>query len=119
MKIITKSHEVEVTQAITNYLQEKFDSVKKHVGNNENVEADVEFGKTTEHHKQGDIFRIKTNLKIGSTKIHVECVGADMYAVIDMTKEKLLDEIAHRKDKDVSLIRSSARKFKSIFKKIK
>jgi putative sigma-54 modulation protein len=119
MKIITKSHEVEVTEAIRNYLQDKFDSIARHVGNKENIEADVEFGKTSEHHKNGDIFRIKSNLKIGSRKIHVDCVGADVYAVIDETKEKLLDEIAHKKDKEISLLRRSARRFKDFFKKTK
>lgn len=119
MKIITKSHEVEVTDAISNYLQDKFDSIARHVGDKENIEADVEFGKTSEHHKNGNIFRIKTNLKLGSKKIHVECIGSDVYAVIDQTKEKLLDEIAHHSDKDRSLIRRSARRFKQFFKRNK
>lgn len=114
MNIIIKTHDVELTDAIKQYTEQKFNNLSNRLGTDAILE--VELGRTEKHHKDGDHYIVKAHAKYGTRSVHVESVKSDLYAAIDNSKDKLEDEIAHAGDKSRSITRNLARRIKSIFK---
>ena len=69
MRINLKTHNIELTPAITDYINKKMDRVKKSLHEKEEDESfiDVEVGITTAHHQSGDIFFAKAQCEHGGT----------------------------------------------------
>ena len=66
MKIKITTTNIELTSAIESYVQEKIRSVEKFALPHESEDpiAEVEIGKTTNHHQSGDVFRAEVNLRV-------------------------------------------------------
>lgn len=95
-----------MTPAISDYLDKRLSSVDKFVDENDNTPmCYVEIGKTTSHHKSGDIFRAEINLHIGGKVFRVEEEKEDLYSAIDAVKDELLAELRKAKMKKMSLIK--------------
>lgn len=116
MQINITNQNFELTEAIKNYAEDKFSTVTKYINDN-NATLNIDIGKTSLHHKHGNMYEVKANLKYGSRKLYIENVHQDVYASIDEAKDKLADEIAASGDKDRSLLRKFARKFKKLIKR--
>jgi putative sigma-54 modulation protein len=118
MQINITHHNFELTEAIVNYIKEKLGQVENHISlkENETMSLNVEAHKISAHHKHGNHFEIKANLKYGTRSIHINSVNEDLYKSIDEAKDKLLDEVAHGGDKSRSIMKRMARKFKSFIK---
>jgi putative sigma-54 modulation protein len=118
MQINITHHNFELTEAITNYINEKLGQVEKHISLKEDevMTLNVEVGKISAHHKHGNHFELKANLKYGTRSVHINSINEDLYKSIDESKDKLLDEVAHGGDKSRSLMKRFARRFKNIIK---
>ncbi len=114
MNIIIKTHDIELTDAIKSYAEQKLSNLSNRLGTDSILE--VELGRTEKHHKDGDHYIVKAHAKYGTRSVHVESLKQDLYAAIDNAKDKLEDEIAHAGDKSRSMARNFARKVKSLFK---
>ena len=74
MKINIKAVNLDLTPAITVYIEEKINRLEKFVSgegikewdehNQAAMEADVEIARTTNHHRHGDVYRAEINLKV-------------------------------------------------------
>jgi len=62
MKINIKTTNISLTPAISEYIEKRIGSLDKFYKKEEDIVINVEVGKTTEHHKSGDIFRAEINL---------------------------------------------------------
>ena len=120
MNIIVKGSHMEVTDSIRDYLEKRVRALEKFLDPNAIVEA--ELGKTTNHHKNGDIFRAELNItNHGSDRgknVFVKAEEADLYAAIDKVRDEAADVLASKKDKRQSLFRKGAQKMKSMFKRV-
>ena len=114
MKITTTARNIEMTDAIENYIQEKIGSLAKY--NKQIIEAKVEIDKNT-HHKKGRVYTAEVNIKIPNDLIRVEHLGEDLYAAIDEVREDALRQIRKSKSKYESKERES-RKTKRMIKSI-
>jgi ribosomal subunit interface protein len=97
MKSIIKGAKIEVTNAIEVYIEKKLSSVEKFVvayGDGE-VLAEVEIGKTTEHHHSGDIFRAEVNLSTNGKQFRATSEKSDLYAAIDQHQPERQLALAH------------------------
>lgn len=96
-------------------MTERIESVKKltTVGD-ESLHAAVEIGKTTQHHKQGDVFRAEVNFHMAHQMLRAVAVKDDLYAAIDEMKDELTRELASHKDKERTLFRRGAGKLKDM-----
>jgi len=115
MRTNIKATGIELTPALTAYVNEKIGLLDKLLANCGDVLVSVEIGKETNHHKTGNWFFAEINLKCpGRTLRHV-VEEADLYAAIDKAKDGMAEEIRTFEKRKKSLWRRSARAFKSIF----
>ena len=76
----------------------------------------VEIGKTTNHHKNGELFKAEVTLHIGGKSLRAEAQEEDLYAALDAVSEKMVEEIKTLKDKKISFVRRNGAKLKSFVK---
>lgn len=116
MKINIKTVNFELTPSISNYLEEKLNSLDKFLPRDESISADVELAKTTNHHQKGDIFKTEINLKTPGRFIRVAAEEWDLRVAIDIAKDDLRREIVGKKEKLSSLYKKGARLFKKLLR---
>lgn len=92
MKINLKATKFELTEAISQYVQDKMDMLDKYLGNTNVTNCDVEVEKIVGGQNKGDIFRAEVNLSVPHEMLRVEKTAADLYKAIDKVKDHL-DEI--------------------------
>ncbi len=114
MNIIIKSHAMELTSAIREYAFEKMSTLN--IKDNENIQLQIELGKSEGHHHNGEHFSCKAHTVIGSRSVHIECVKDDMYKAIDAARDKLDAELAEKKDRLINRARQLSRRFKDMLK---
>lgn len=115
MNIIIKGSHLEITGAIHDYLTKRLKGIEKFLDMNAKVEADL--GKTTNHHKQGDIFKAELNITNKGDMTRVVAEREDLYAAIDAVKDEASEVLSSKKDKKQSLFRRGAQKMKRMFRK--
>ncbi len=118
MNIKIRSKDYELTPAIEEYINKKLSSLEKFLGS-DNVLCEVEIGKSTDHHKSGDIFRAEVNIALsGSEQFYAVAEESDLYASIDVVRDQIEREIVSNKNKKETVFRRSASKLKNIIKGI-
>ena len=118
MKINIKATGIELTGAISNYLESKLTALRKLVGPAEaEVVASIELGKETKHHKHGEVFRSEINLIAHGENFYAVALAEDLYAAIDKMKDEIIGEVKSRRKKKNTLLRRGGRLLKNMFRK--
>ncbi|MEK7120900.1 MAG: ribosome-associated translation inhibitor RaiA [Patescibacteria group bacterium] len=117
MKINIVTKDMDPTEAIASYVNEKVGSLKKFIkeGGKEPM-ADVEVGKTTKHHQKGDVFRTEINMTIDGGFMRTESIKDDLYASIDEARDEMMRELVKRKEKGESLWKRGAMRIKRMMR---
>ena len=91
MQLNLSGQNIDVTQALKSYTEEKLDRIKKHFDHvtNANVVLRVE--------KERHIVEATKNTK--GAALHAEAEGKDMYAAIDCLSDKLDKQVIKHKEK--------------------
>ncbi len=119
MNIKIRAVNFDVTPAIDEYVTKKVSSLEKFITGHNNVLCEVEIGKTTNHHKSGDIFRAEVNIVLpGNVQIFAFAEEPDLYAAIDIVRDEAEREIVSRKNKRMTLFRRGSAKVKQLVKRI-
>ena len=111
-----KATNMELTGAITDYVNKRLSGIEKFVKRGEKVIAYIEVGKTTKHHKQGDVFRAEFNIDISGNKFYTFSEKEDLYQAIDDAKEEIINKIASNKDRKQTLFKRGAASVKKMLK---
>ncbi|MCX7589874.1 MAG: ribosome-associated translation inhibitor RaiA [bacterium] len=101
MNIIIKATNIELTDSIKNYIEKKIRLLEKFLKKYElksNLIFNVEIAKITKHHHKGDIFYTEINLKLPNKLLRVEEYDQDLYQSIDLTKDRLKEQILKFKE---------------------
>jgi len=118
MKHNIKTTNIFLTPSITDYVDKRLSHLDKFISpeEKETVMCYVEIGKTTNHHKTGDIFRAELNLHIGGEALRAELEKDDLYAAIDGVGDEMAREIKSHKTKKTGLVKRSGAKLKAFVK---
>jgi len=118
MKYNIKTKDIFLTPAITDYVEKKVNHLDKFISpeNKEAVMCYVEIGKTTNHHKNGDLFMAELTVHVGGKSFQETAEEEDLYAAIDVATDGMAEEIKSIKSKKVSLLKKGGAKIKSIIK---
>jgi putative sigma-54 modulation protein len=117
MNINIKATNIELTDAIRDYVEKRVDMILKYVNQDEsNVHCFVEVGKITNHHKQGEVFKTEFNLKISGKKYYSVSRKEDLYASIDDVKDEIVRKITKNKDREKTLFKRGALSIKKMLK---
>ena len=112
-----KATNISLTTAIENYVGKKVAMLQKII-DQEDTSASiyVEIGKTTEHHKSGDVFFAEFNLHIAGKNFYSRKEASDIYSAIDIVKDDLADSIISHKGKRETLFRRGAQSLKNMIR---
>lgn len=88
---------MEMTEAIRQYVEEKFQSLRKYEQDLQHV--DVQIGKETNHHHKGDVFTCSATLEVPGDVLKIERNESDLYSAIDKVKDHFRETLAQRKSK--------------------
>ncbi|MDO8492258.1 MAG: ribosome-associated translation inhibitor RaiA [bacterium] len=118
MTINIKGTAIVLTPEISNYLRKRLEAIEKFLPKEGDAFiADVELGKTTNHHQTGDIFRAEINVHIGGKAFRAVSEKQDLYSAIDDMKDQIGRELASFKGKRLSIIRRSGQRLKNLLRK--
>jgi ribosomal subunit interface protein len=112
-----KATNMELTGAISDYVNKRLAAIDKFVKEGEMVSY-VEVGKTTNHHKQGDVFKAEFNIEIMGNKFYTVSEKEDLYIAIDDAKEEIIRQITKNKDRKQTLFKRGATSVKKMLKGI-
>ena len=120
MKINFQAKNIEITEAIHDYVEKRVTNLGKLLSEIEAHDGEVivlfSVSKTTHHHKGGEVFHADCSINIKGKKFYSSVNKQDMYEAIDEVKENLFREISKNKDKKISLLHRGARKIKNAIK---
>ncbi len=120
MQINLQGRNLELTEAIRDYVEKRVTNLGKLLTNLEKdgrgVMVNFEVIKTTNHHKSGEIFRATCEVNIHGKRFYSEGTAEDMYAAIDEVKDTLFNEIEKSKDRKQTLFRRGASSVKKMLK---
>lgn len=112
-----KATNIDLTNAINKYINKNITRIKKFAKGGE-VSGYVEVGKTTNHHKQGDVYRAEIDISIKGEKFYSASERSDLYSAIDEVKEEIIRRITENKDKKQTLFKRGAISVKKMIKGI-
>ena len=117
MKINIKATNIELTESIRNYAFKRLEGIDKILGvPTDEVVGQIEVGKSTNHHKSGDIFRAEVNLSGGGHSLYAVSETDDLYAAIDKVRDEIIAEAKKSRGKEKSLVRRGGQAAKNVIK---
>lgn len=117
MRISNKGIGLELTESLQTYIAEKIGGLEHFLGAADGaVDALVEVGRSTHHHRKGDVFFARVNIHIGGKTLRSEASSGDPRAAIDLVRDELHDEILKFKGKHETLFRRGARSLKKLLR---
>jgi putative sigma-54 modulation protein len=118
MNIQIKTTTISLTPAISEYVEKKLNGIEKFFQGDETLRFDLELAKTTNHHKNGDIFKAEVHIIAKDTNIYAVAEKEDLYVAIDAIKDEILREVKNSNNKRRSFVRRSGAQLKNIMKGI-
>src|SRR3989338_2313115 len=120
MKINLHGKNFELTETIKDYVIKRVTNLEKLLSTMEKrggeVVVNFEVGKSTKHHKSGDVFHSDCLIKIDGKEFYSSSDEEDIYQAIDEVKESLFEEIRKNKDRKQTLFKRGAAGVKKILK---
>lgn len=105
MNIAIKATNLQLTQEMKDYAEEKIQGLSKFI---DALEAKVELERDRKHNS-GMVFRAEVNLIIGKKHMFADATGVDIFAAIDLVIPKIKEQISKFKDKKSTLAKRGGR----------
>ncbi len=102
MKIKIKATNLELTPALTDYINKKFLSFShllKRIENKTEPIFYLEIARNTKHHHSGKIFTADVNLSLPKKNLYANHSDIDIRTAIDILEEKLKKELIKHKER--------------------
>lgn len=114
MNISLTGKNIEVTDAMRSYVEEKMGSLTKYGEDISRIEVEVD---KNMHHKKGEVFHVRANAQMVRELLHAEADETDFYAAVDVCRAEVLNQLEHyaaKKDERHRRVQKSRRDWKSI-----
>ncbi len=105
MKIDLMAKNLDLTDPIRKFIDEKVGGLGKLFKDDKNISAKVEIARTTKHHRSGEVYYAEVNLFIDGKYLRAESNDLDVRNAITKTKDALKLEIKKYKEKRKDLSR--------------
>lgn len=110
MNIILKATNITLTPTINEYVETALGSLDKLTqGLSLPAEMRVEVGRSTWHHKKGEVFFAEANLSVGGDLLRSRMESFSVQSAIDGVRDELRSEIYKFKGKKETVFRRGAR----------
>ncbi len=108
-----------LTGDIRDYLDKKLEKIGELIEHQQDeVILRVEIGRTSHHHKHGDVFKAEITTYAAGKEHRALSEREDILTAIDEAKDELIRSITHHKKKSETLARKGGRAIKSMIRKI-
>jgi ribosomal subunit interface protein len=107
---------MDLSESIQDYVEKRISALSKYFP--EDVLASVEVGRTTKHHKSGDIFRAEVFIRGSGKEYYAVSEKEDLYAAIDDVKDEIRREVTSWKNKTRTIIRRGGARVKNLIKRL-
>ena len=111
---------MDMTPAIHDYVLKRITNLEKLLSGIEQrggkILVNFEVGKSTKHHKSGDVFHTDCLIKIDGKDFYSSADKEDLYEAVDAVKDSLYNEINKNKDRRRTLLYRGARSIKKMLK---
>lgn len=115
MNININAKSIDLTPALKDYTEKRLGGITKFTHGEPTIT--VELGKTTNHHKQGDVFMAEINVTTTLGKQYrAVSEKEDIYEAIDDVRNEIVRELTHDKEKKMTLFRRGAQRVKNLIK---
>jgi len=91
MQLTLTGHHVDITEALRNYTQEKFQRLERHFDHVQNVHVILTVEKTRQ--------KAEAELHVSGNRLYADAIEEDMYAALDGLVSKLDRQIIKHKEK--------------------
>jgi len=127
MIIKIKATNIELTEELSQWVEEKVGDLKKPLGKfgedsfdkgKDKIEVWVEIGRTSRHHKKGDIYRAEIQLYLPKKHLRAVSKSIDLRAAVIEARDELDREIRKYKGRRIARARKWARKAKQTARSI-
>ncbi len=118
MQIINiKATNMELTDAIRQYTEEKVLSLRKYVKKFEPVKVSIEVADESGRHRQGPHFKCEFTVEVPGNLLRVEEFNEDLYAAVDGAKDDLQRQMRRLKEKKKTKVRKGAGLWKKLMRR--
>lgn len=117
VKKILKGTGLELSPAIEAAIDRVIEAIDKYVDPTDtSALADIEVGKTTNHHRSGEIFRAEINFHSRLGSLRAEAEKEDMYSAITAAKDEIIEILRSKKSKKIDFVKRSGLRLKNMLK---
>ncbi len=114
MHIDISGLKIDLTEALQNHVNAEFKKLEKVLDPSARIA--VEIGKTTDHHKQGDIFKAEARIIEPKAEYFANIVSEDLYTAINSLSDELFEQVTKSKDKHRTLVKRGSAIIKKILR---
>lgn len=103
MNTIIKATQIDLSDALKEYVEGKMNLLDKYLGRfseKEEITMKVELARTTNHHNKGEVYYVELNLSIGKKIIRIEQSGEDVREAVDIAKDRMKVEVERYKEQN-------------------
>ncbi len=119
-KFKTMFNGIPASSAVEEYVAKKLSFLEKllahYAEKGSEVLFEVEVGKTTDHHREGDVYRAEINFSAGGVHLRAEATKDDLYAALDEAKDEMQRELRRYKEKEIARVKRGGKTWKQISK---
>ena len=113
----TKDVEDEITSDVTAHAERKLVLLKKYLRKKDGItQVYVEFGKVSESHQSGNIWRTQINLDSNGKRYHADATGEQIKAAIDKAVSEIEVELRKAKQRNENMLRKGGLAVKSFMR---
>lgn len=113
MKMNVKATGMELTPEILSYAEKRLIKVGRYLEASDPVMS-IELGKSTQHHRQGNIFRAEIRIAGGGADFYAAKETSDLHRSIDEVKDEIIREVTKKQGRRRHLMRRGQRMFKDM-----
>ena len=110
MQINIKAKNIDLTEELKKYINEKVEMLEKYIGNAHVLNCDVEVEKIAGGQNSGEIYRAEINLEMQGELLRIEKTEKDINKAIDKAKDHMIRSIKKYKEKKISKKRKEENK---------
>ncbi len=114
MHIDISGTKIDLTEALHNHVNAEFKKLERVLDPSARIA--VEIGKTTDHHKQGDIFKAEARIIEPKAEYFANIVSEDLYTAINSLSDELFEQVTKSKDKHRTLVKRGSAIIKKILR---
>jgi len=115
-----KTTNIDLTPEISDYVEKRLQALDTFIDTDDTTAmCDVEIGKTTMHHKAGNIFRAEINVHTKGDHFRAVREEETLYAAIDTAKDEMARWLRRHKQKRFRLIKKGGARLKDLMRRFR